>query len=98
MNASASHKLDLASELLDDIELSRSAIEAVLLKTKRLASLMEASPEMRLLLDLELGGYYLNSAEGWKDVAANVGRTTTGENGWWAPLSQIEQQVEALKN
>ena len=52
----AAHKLDLARELLDDIELSRLAPEQLLLKATRLARLLDAK-EVQKWLQFELEGY-----------------------------------------
>jgi len=50
------HILSLAQELLDDIELSRLAAEALLLKATRLARLA-GSEKIQRWLSYEMGGY-----------------------------------------
>ena len=50
------HILALAKELLDDIELSRSNAEALLLKTSRLARWV-GSDEIKIWIKYEMQGY-----------------------------------------
>ena len=50
------HILELSKELLDDIELSRTNVENLILKASRLARLV-GSEEVRQWLKLEMGGY-----------------------------------------
>jgi hypothetical protein len=50
------HILELAKELLDDIELSRLSAEALLLKTSRLARWV-GSEEIKYWINLEMKGY-----------------------------------------
>lgn len=50
------HILELAKELLDDIELGRTDAERLILKSSRLARWV-GSDEVRYWLKLELGGY-----------------------------------------
>ncbi|MFA6629855.1 MAG: hypothetical protein WCS55_08845 [Sulfuricurvum sp.] len=53
---SSEHILELAKELLDDIELSRVAVEPLLLKASRLAR-WTGSEEIKRWIELELRGY-----------------------------------------
>ena len=50
------HILELSKELLDDIELSRTNVENLILKASRLARLV-GSEEIRQWLKFEMGGY-----------------------------------------
>jgi hypothetical protein len=56
-NGLPSHIIDLAHDLIDDIELSRLPAEQLLLKTARLARLVE-DDEVAKWLRFELNGYY----------------------------------------
>ena len=49
------HILELSKELLDDIELSRTNVENLILKASRLARLV-GSEEIRQWLKFEMGG------------------------------------------
>lgn len=93
----SSHILILASELLDDIELSKLPAEALILKASRLARLT-GTDEIRQWLSLELGGYY------GKDPVSEKYMSMTGRwidrnegTGYWGPLSQQEAKIEAQK-
>jgi len=77
----AAHKLDLARDLLDDIELSRLAPEQLLLKATRLARLLDAK-EVQTWLRFELEGYpgndpvalrYMSRTDRWTDQPNNRG-------------------------
>ncbi|WP_429240928.1 hypothetical protein [Erwinia aphidicola] len=50
------HELELAKELLDDIELSRSSTETIILKASRLARLC-GTDEFQKWLTYEMRGY-----------------------------------------
>ncbi len=50
------HILELAKELLDDIELSRTSAESLILKASRLARWV-GSDEIRYWLKFEMSGY-----------------------------------------
>lgn len=54
--STSEHILELATELLDDIELSRLNAESLLLKASRLARLV-GSDEIRQWLGYEMSGY-----------------------------------------
>lgn len=57
MSASKSeHTLELVQDLLDDLELSRSSGESLILKASRLARIVGSS-EIKEWLGFELGGY-----------------------------------------
>lgn len=91
------HELALAKELLDDIELSRTGTEAIILKASRLARLC-GSDEFQQWLAFERGGYnsrnelsrkYMGRTGRWIDIEKN--------EGYWAPISQLELSIEATK-
>ena len=75
------HILELARELLDDIELSRTSAESLVLKASRLARWV-GSDEIRYWLKLEMRGYnssneislkYMGIAGRWIDREKNLG-------------------------
>ena len=93
----AAHKLDLARDLLDDIELSRLAPEQLLLKATRLARLLDAK-EVQTWLRFELEGYpgndpvalrYMSRTDRWTDQPNN--------RGYWLPLAQLEGYILATR-
>lgn len=86
------HVLNLASEIIDDIELSRIDAQAILLKTTRLARYINNS-NVRDWLRLEMQGYdnsdlalkYMNITGRWTDKEKGLG--------YWFPLSQVEAKI-----
>ena len=91
------HILELAKELLDDIELGRTDAERLILKSSRLARWV-GSDEVRYWLKLELGGYnstnhvslkYMGITGRWLDQ--NKG------TGYWGPLAQHKASISAEK-
>src|SRR6266852_2409137 len=86
----------LATALLDDIELSRLSAESLLLRTMRLARLVDAE-EQRKWLAYELVGY-VNNPHCIKYMAM-MGRLsdTKAQQGYWEPLAQIEATISAMK-
>ncbi len=91
----AKHKISLARELLDDIELSRLNPEQLLLKATRLARLVEAR-EIRKWLSFELSGYvsddpvalnYMDRTQRWTDREKGLG--------YWKPLAEICARIGA---
>jgi len=91
------HILELAKDLLDDIELSRLSAENLLLKASRLARLV-GSEEIRQWISYEMSGY--NSTEPLSiDYARKTGRLINLEKGtgYWGPLAQQEAAIEASK-
>ncbi len=91
------HVLELARDLLDDIELSRIGNEALLLKGSRLARL-SGTEEEQAWLKLELGGYHSGSPIAEKYLSL-TGRWIDREKGtaYWGPFAQQEATIEALK-
>lgn len=90
------HKLGLARELLDDIELSRLEPEQLLLKASRLARLLEEN-QTREWIDLELRGYsntesarrYMTMFNRWTDANAQLG--------YWKPLASLGAWASAMQ-
>ncbi|WP_444944900.1 hypothetical protein ACJJIK_09660 [Microbulbifer sp. ZKSA006] len=91
------HILNLAKELLDDIELSRTSAENLILKASRLSRWV-GSEEVKYWLKMEMGGYndtneislkYMNLTGRWVDAA--------NKKGFWGPLAEQEAAIEAEK-
>lgn len=96
MNQSRSeHILELSKELLDDIELSRTSAEALLLKASRLARWV-GSEEIKYWISLEMKGYNSSNEISLKYMGI-TGRWYDKEKGqgFWGPLAQQEAALEA---
>ncbi|MGA9165342.1 MAG: hypothetical protein WBZ31_12875 [Thiobacillus sp.] len=91
------HILELAKELLDDIELGRTDAERLILKASRLARWV-GSEEVRYWLKLELGGYNDTNPISLRYMAI-TGRWLDREKGtgYWGPLAQQEAAIVAEK-
>lgn len=89
------HILQLARELLDDIELSRTSAESLILKASRLARWV-GSDETRYWLKLEMGGYNSTDEVSLRYMGI-TGRWTDFEKklGYWGPLAQQEALILA---
>ncbi len=89
------HILELAKELLDDIELSRLSAESLLLKASRLARWV-GSDEIKYWINLEMKGYNASNETSLKYMGV-TGRWTNREEkkGYWGPLAQHEAALEA---
>jgi hypothetical protein len=89
------HVLKLAHELLDDIELSRTSGERLILKASRLARWV-GSDEIRAWLKLEMGGYNTFDAISLKYMGI-TGRWTNfaKKEGFFAPLAELEAAIIA---
>lgn len=89
------HILELAKELLDDIELSRLSAEALLLKASRLARWV-GSEEIKCWINLEMKGYNSSNEISLKYMG-KTGRWTNKEKneGYWGPLAQHEAAIAA---
>jgi len=90
------HKLSLARDLLDDIELSRLGPEQLLLKASRLARLVDEDKtrdwlgfELRGYPDTDLGRRYMSHFGRWTDKKTNVG--------YWSPLSSVGAWAVAMQ-
>ncbi|MBC2724303.1 hypothetical protein [Desulfosporosinus sp.] len=97
-NSRSKHILELAKELLDDIELSRLPAESLLLKATRLAR-YEGSEETKYWLSIEMRGYNSSNKISRKYMGL-TGRWTDIEKGYgyWGPLAQIEAAIDAQKS
>lgn len=89
------HILELAKELLDDIELSKLSAESLLLKASRLARWV-GSEEIKYWINLEMKGYNSSNDISLKYMGI-TGRWTDREEGkgYWGPLAQHEAALEA---
>ncbi len=89
------HKLGLATDLVDDIELGRLAPENLLLKVARLARIM-ADGRISDWIDRELGGYFSDDPLS-VEWMRKTGRYTDEQNqiGYWMPFAQIDAQIAA---
>jgi AbiTii-like protein len=95
--STSEHILELATELLGDIELSRLNAESLLLKASRLARLV-GSDEIRQWIGYEMSGY--NSTESLSvKYVGKTGRWADQKKStaYWGPLAQQETAIEALK-
>ena len=91
------HILELAKELLDDIELNQIEIEALLLKTSRLARWI-GSEEIKTLINFEMNGYDNTNSLFFK-LLTITGRVTDidKKEGYIIPLAQIEAMINTEK-
>ncbi len=89
------HILELAKELLDDIELSRTSAESLILKASRLARWV-GSEEIRYWLKLEMQGYNASNEISLRYMGI-TGRWVDREKqrGYWGPLAQQEAAIIA---
>lgn len=97
MERKSSHILDLAKELIDDIELSRLSAEQLLLKTTRLARLVGDNGTYQWLR-YELNGY-TNDPEARK-VMLFFGRLNSDDAkyGYYQPLAGISGTITAMQS
>jgi len=88
------HILELAKELLDDIELSRIACDSLLLKSSRLARWV-GSEEIKAWLHFEMHGYNSQDSVALKYMGI-TGRWSNYEKreGYWGPLAQQEALIQ----
>jgi hypothetical protein len=89
------HILELAKELLDDIELNKITVESLLLKTSRLARWV-GSERIKSFINFELKGYN-ESSDLCFELLAVSGRIYDTEKGqaYIIPLAQIEAMINA---
>ena len=92
------HRLALARELLDDIELGRLQPESLLLKASRLARIMEET-EVQTWLHLELKGYHGPLDELAMKYARLTGRLTDEKTcfGYWEPFAGLLGVISTAK-
>lgn len=97
MPSLSDHKLELAIELLEDIELARLPADKLLLKATRLARLIGDSERMAWL-GFELYGYNGHDETSLKYMGW-TGRWTNFEErkGYWMGLAAIEGHMDALR-
>lgn len=97
LESKSEHIFALSRDLLDDIELSRLGVEALLLKASRLARLAGTAEDQKWL-EYELTGYrsgdtvaekYLGLTGRWIDRKER--------KAYWGPLAQQEAKIEANK-
>lgn len=91
------HELELAKELLDDIELSRIPVDALILKASRLARLC-GNEEFQKWLGYEMRGYFSDVDLSLRYMGL-TGRWTNKEKkeGYWMPVAQVESLITAKK-
>ncbi|HIE9833350.1 TPA: hypothetical protein ACXRZR_003053 [Klebsiella variicola subsp. variicola] len=91
------HELELAKELLDDIELTRIPVDALILKASRLARLC-GNEEFQKWLGYEMRGYFSDVDLSLRYMGL-TGRWTNKEKeeGYWMPVAQIESLITAKK-
>lgn len=91
------HELQLAKELLDDIELSQINITTIILKASRLARLC-GTEEFQVWLTYEMRGYFSDVDLSLKYMEL-TGRWANKKErtGYWSPISQIEASIDSKK-
>lgn len=91
------HELELAKELLDDIELTRIPVDTLILKASRLARLC-GSEEFKKWIYYEMRGYFSDVDLSLRYMAL-TGRWINREKleGYWSPIAQIESLIVAKK-
>ncbi|QHS48627.1 hypothetical protein GW952_24915 [Klebsiella michiganensis] len=91
------HELELAKELLDDIELSRIPVDALILKASRLARLC-GNEEFQKWVGYEMRGYFSDVDLSLRYMGL-TGRWTNKEKkeGYWMPVAQVESLITAKK-
>jgi hypothetical protein len=91
------HKLNLAKELLDDIELSRLPATSILLKASRLARVLE-DDQIAQWLRWELRGYPSNNQLAAVFLLRTNRMTDTEQGTFYAqPLAEIDGHLAALQ-
>jgi hypothetical protein len=96
MEGKSSHILDLAKELIDDIELSRLSAEQLLLKATRLARLV-GDDETYKWLGYELNGYSNDpDARKWMLVFGRLD-SADAQYGYCQPLASISGTITAMQ-
>ncbi|MGB4438432.1 MAG: hypothetical protein WBJ13_04235, partial [Sedimentibacter sp.] len=92
------HIIDLAKEIIDDIELNRIEAQSILLKCTRLSRYVD-NEEIRKWLKFEMQGYISGDQISEKYMTKTGRWTDRKENkGYWIPLSQIEATIESQTN
>lgn len=89
------HILELAKELLSDIELNKLPAESLLLKAARLARWV-GSDEIKYWINLEMRGYNNTNEMSLKYMGITGRWIKRDENrGYWGPLAQHEARLAA---
>lgn len=86
------HILQLATELLEDIELERVPVRTIVLKSSRLARLVD-DDEAKQWLEMEMSGY--SDSEMGRKYMRLTGRwiEETANSGFWQGVLEIESQI-----
>lgn len=91
------HIIDLSKEIIDNIELAEYDVQALLLKSTRLARYVE-NEEIRAWLRFEMQGYvsenelselYMTKTGRWTDRKEN--------KGYWGPYAQIDATINSYE-
>lgn len=89
----STHILELAKELIDDIELQKTNAQAMLLKATRLSRYAD-NDETRSWLRFEMQGFSSNDETSLKYMSKTGRWTEKKENkGYWMPLAEIEANI-----
>lgn len=89
------HELELAKELLDDVELSRINVEALMMKASRLARLC-GSEEFQRWIGYEMRGFNPNDEISMLYMG-KTGRWTKIDElrGYWMPIAEIDALISS---
>ena len=92
------HILELAREIIDDIELNKTKAQSILLKCTRLSRYVD-NDEVRKWLKFEMQGFVSGDQISEKYMT-KTGRWTDRKEykGYWIPLSQIEATIDSQTN
>ncbi|MEI3802737.1 MULTISPECIES: AbiTii domain-containing protein [unclassified Chitinophaga] len=95
MESKSKHVIDLAKEIIDNIELSEIDAQSILLKTTRLARYADAV-EIREWLKMEMQGFPSNNPTAEKYMT-KTGRWINYDEkkGSWIPLAQIDASIKS---
>lgn len=93
----STHVIELARDLLDDIELGRARGEGLILKASRLARWV-GDDDVQSWLQFEMGGYNSTDPASLRYMTL-TGRWTNYEKkqGYWGPLAQQEAAIAAFE-
>lgn len=89
------HELELAKELLEDVELSRLNVEALMMKASRLARLC-GSDEFQRWIGFEMRGFNADDEISMRYMGL-TGRWTKRDElrGYWMPIAEIDALISA---
>lgn len=96
-HSKSQHILELAKEIIDDIELQRCEVQPTLLKSTRLARYVD-NEEIRQWLRFEMQGFPSENELSEKYMS-RTGRWTDKikKEGYWAPLAQVDASIQAQR-